>query len=154
MYFSCIPHVFFPLPLMYFSFACNVFLMYFSSISWEDVSQVEHSGRRMAGNQPAASQECFPCPTNPINAVLQCSIVQYNPAYMQLPLSYPTNALQYITVYIHTYRTKELQGQVHGQGKYSLVGVLPLFYQPHQCIEALRSAPLYAFAATYIWNMH
>ena len=63
---------------MHFSFSSDVILMYFSSISWEDVSQVEHSGRRMAGNQPAASQECFPCPTNPINAmhVAQGSAVQ------------------------------------------------------------------------------
>ena len=97
--FICISHVF----LMYFSFACDVFLMYFSSISWEDVSQVEHSGRRMAGNQPAASQECFPCPTNPINAVspvqcsaLHCSAVQDSKVQCNAghPLSFhPINAL-------------------------------------------------------------
>ena len=98
MYYSCISHL---LP-MYFSFSSDVFLMYFSSISWEDVSQVEHSGRRMAGNQPAASQECFPCPTNPINAVspvqcsaLHCSAVQDSKVQCNagLPLSFhPINA--------------------------------------------------------------
>ena len=48
---------------MCFLITSHIFLMYSSSISWEDVSQGEHSERRMAGNQPAASQECFPCPT-------------------------------------------------------------------------------------------
>lgn len=99
MCYSCISHL---LP-MYFSFSSDVFLMYFSSISWEDVSQVEHSGRRMAGNQPAASQECFPCPTNPINAVspvqcsaLHCSAVQDSKVQCNAghPLSFhPINAL-------------------------------------------------------------
>ena len=104
-YFSCICL----LLLMYFSFVSDVFLTYFSVISWGDVSQGEHSERRMAGNQLLLRSAPLVLTTPSIQCTVHCALC---------------------TVHWGTVHCALCSA---AQCSWKDKGILPLSLQPHPC---------------------